>query len=589
MDTPALFVILALIAYGIAYLWYSRWYDRAVWTPDPARTTPAHMLMDGVEYFPVSRYVLWGYQFKSVAALGPILGPFIAVQYGWLPALLWIIVGNFFIGWLQDYSAIMVSVRNEGRSFGPITYEFMGSSGRTTLLWFVILYLLIISATFIFFIATFFNIFPGVFWATIGVLVTGVIVGRLLYRLRWNVGLVTVLALIGVGLSIVIATNVGVLHVAKGFLGDNTILFWAIVTAVILYMGSVLPLPTFIQPINYVAFFPAIVAIIVILISSLITPFTGVALQQSAFKTAYPSLNVGPIWPILFVAIACGAISGWHSLVGSSSTSKQLDVETDARPVGGGAMLTEGLLALASLAAYMVLSSKDTGLGSVGAWVLGAGVLSKPWLGFLGDALLGTFFGLVLVIYALTVQALVTRFWRLVSAELAGDGRFQILGEKHVATVIGLVVPVAFAINGSWWNLWLYFGASNQLLAGLALMIVSIHLVRTKRDTRPSIIPATFMIITTLSALVWEIWVFVNAVISGTPLVSAGTTFAQPGFKNVALAFNGIFVIFGVLLLYFGLRMTVASYGAYFRFRSGEAPPAPEAQPHPVSGGAGGR
>ena len=587
MDTPALFVILALIAYGIAYFWYSRWYDRTVWAPDEGRTTPAHMLMDGVEYFPVSRYVLWGYQFKSVAALGPILGPFIAVQYGWLPALIWIIVGNFFIGWLQDYSSIMVSVRNEGRSFGPITYDFMGASGRTTLLWFVILYLLIISATFIFFIATFFNIFPGVFWATMGVLVTGVIVGRLLYRLRWNVGLVTLLALIGVALSIVIATNVPVFHVAKGFLGDNTILFWAIVTAVILYLGSVLPLPTFIQPINYVSFFPAIVAIILILISAVITPFTNIPLQQAAFKTAYPSLAVGPIWPILFVAIACGAISGWHSLVGSSSTSKQLDVETDARPVGGGAMLTEGLLALASLAAYMVLSSKDTALGSVGAWVQGATTLVNPWLGGLGAPLLATFFGLVLVIYALTVQALVTRFWRLVSAELAGDGQFQVLGQKHVATVIGLVIPVAFAINGSWWNLWLYFGASNQLLAGLALMIVSIHLARTKRDTRPSVIPATFMIITTLSALVWEIWVFVHAVITSTPLVTAGTTFAQPGFKNVALVFNGIFVIFGLLLLYFGLRMAYASYGAYFRFRRGEAPPAPETQVRPAAGGIG--
>ncbi len=587
MDTPALFVILALIAYGIAYFWYSRWYDRTVWAPDESRTTPAHMLMDGVEYFPVSRYVLWGYQFKSVAALGPILGPFIAVQYGWLPALIWIIVGNFFIGWLQDYSSIMVSIRNEGRSFGPITYDFMGSSGRTTLLWFVILYLLIISATFIFFIATFFNIFPGVFWATMGVLITGVIVGRLLYRLRWNVGLVTLLALVGVALSVVLATNVDVLHISKGFLGSNTILFWAIVTAVILYLGSVLPLPTFIQPINYVSFFPAIVAIILILISAVITPFTNIPLQQAAFKTAYPSLNVGPIWPILFVAIACGAISGWHSLVGSSSTSKQLDVETDARPVGGGAMLTEGLLALASLAAYMVLSSKDTALGSVGAWVQGATVLVNPWLGGLGTALLATFFGLVLVIYALTVQALVTRFWRLVSAELAGDGQLQILGQKHVATIVGLVIPIAFAINGSWWNLWLYFGASNQLLAGLALMLVSIHLARTKRDTRPSVIPATFMIITTLSALVWEIWVFVHAVISGAPLVSAGTTFAQPGFKSVALAFNGIFVLFGLLLLYFGLRMAYASYGAYFRFRRGEAPPAAEPQARPAAGGIG--
>ena len=121
LDTPFIFVLIALIAYGIAYLWYGKWFDRVVWKSDAAKTTPAHMYLDGVEYFPVSKYVLWGYQFKSVAALGPVLGPFIAIQYGWVPALLWIVFGNFFIGWLQDYGSIMVSVRNQGRSFGPIS------------------------------------------------------------------------------------------------------------------------------------------------------------------------------------------------------------------------------------------------------------------------------------------------------------------------------------------------------------------------------------------------------------------------------------------------------------------------------------
>jgi carbon starvation protein len=264
-----------------------------------------------------------------------------------------------------------------------------------------------------------------------------------------------------------------------------------------------------------------------------------------------------------------------------------VDIETDARPVGAGAMLTEGLLALASLAAYMVLSSKATGLGSVGAWVTGAQVLTNPWLGFLGTAILATFFGLVLVVYALTVQALVTRFWRLVSAELAGDGRYAVLGNKHVATLIGLVIPVAFAINGSWWNLWLYFGASNQLLAGLALMIVSIHLAKVRRDTRPSVIPATFMIVTTLSALVWEIIVFVNAVVTNKPLTQAGTTLAQPAWHAVALTFNGIFVLFGALLLYFGLRMTWSSYSAYFRMLRGVQPPAPQPSSSVAMGGAG--
>src|SRR5437899_7415127 len=149
-----------------------------------------------------------------------------------------------------------------------------------------------------------------------------------------------------------------------------------------------------------------------------------------------PQGILGPIWPILFVAIACGAISGWHSLVSSSSSSKQLDVETDALPVGGGAMLSEGLLALASLIAYMVLLPKDfVGRTNVGAWVFGAVKLTTPFLGSLTAAVLTTFFGLVLIIYALTVQALVTRFFRLVAGETWGEGRFRALGNKHVSSV----------------------------------------------------------------------------------------------------------------------------------------------------------
>src|SRR5207247_2486526 len=150
----------------------SSWIDRNIWRSDAKKTTPAHMYMDGVEYFPVSRYVLWGYQFKSVAALGPILGPFIGITYGWLPALLWITGGNFFIGWLQDYGSMMLSVRKEGRSFGPITYEFTGAKGRTNLLAFVLFYLIIISAAFIALIAVFWNSFNGTtFVPTIGILI----------------------------------------------------------------------------------------------------------------------------------------------------------------------------------------------------------------------------------------------------------------------------------------------------------------------------------------------------------------------------------------------------------------------------------
>src|SRR5205807_4514485 len=203
---------------------------------------------------------------------------------------------------------------------------------------------------------------------------------------------------------------------------------WAGICAVILFFAAVLPTPTFIQPTNYLSFYPAFAAIIFILVGALVTPFTNVTVQLPAFTSFYNS-TIGPLWPILFVAIACGAISGWHSLVSSCSSSKQVDIETDALPVGGGAMLSEGLLALASLIAYMVLLPADfTGRTNVGAWVLGSVRLTSPFLGSLTGPVLTTFFGLVLIIYALTVQALVTRFFRLVVGWTWGEGRFRVLG-----------------------------------------------------------------------------------------------------------------------------------------------------------------
>lgn len=597
LATPFLWVIVTMGLYGVAYWGYGKWIDRNIWRADSKKTTPAHMYMDGVEYFPVSRYVLWGYQFKSVAALGPILGPFIGITYGWLPALLWIIGGNFFIGWLQDYGSMMLSVRKEGRSFGPITYEFTGARGRTNLLAFVLFYLVIISATFIALIAVFWNVFRGTFVATLGIFVAGALTGQLLYRRKMNVFAVT-----GIGLGLVVLSIYVGAWVSTSFgggvfpadicVGDQLpppapvgscqwdIAVWAAICAVVLFVAAILPTPTFIQPTNYLAFYPAYAAILFILIGALVTPFTNVTVQLPAFTTYFHSV-IGPIWPILFVAIACGAISGWHSLVSSSSSSKQLDIETDALPVGGGAMLSEGLLALASLAAYMVLAPAlvlDPNRANFFSWVDGAVALTQPFLGGLTTAVLTTFFGLMLVIYAITVQALVTRFFRLVAAETWSESRFRALGNKHVATVVALAVPWAFAVSGSWWALWLYFGGANQLLAGLAIMLITIHLTRVRAPSRYSLVPAIFMIITTLSALIWQTYTFlysavqylgnvpfpgVNTNPAGWVLRNVRAPINVPAYAWLALGINAVFVLVGAVLFLVGLSMAIRLFRSY--------------------------
>jgi len=428
LNATVLWVVGRLGLLVIAYWGYGKWIDRNVWRADAKRTTPAHMYMDGGEYFPTSRYVLWGYQFKSVAALGPILGPFIGVTFGWLPALLWIIGGNFFIGWLQDYGSMMLSVRKEGRSFGPITYEFTGARGRTNLLAFVLFYLIIISATFIALIATFWNSFQGTtFVPTIGILFAGLLCGQLLYRWKVNVFAVT-----GIGLALVVVSlYLGPLIPVVLPWGQWNVAVWAAVCVLILYVAAILPTPTFIQPTNYLAFYPAVAAIVLILVGALATPFTigasppvGIQLDMGPYLND-PQGILGPIWPILFVAIACGAISGWHSLVSSSSSSKQLDVETDALPVGGGAMLSEGMLALASLIAYMVLSRNyvfgipgnllNPPHSNVASWPTGVALPVSRLVGVQATNIyLTAFFGVVLIVYAITVQASVSRLFRFV-------------------------------------------------------------------------------------------------------------------------------------------------------------------------------
>ncbi|HWM51306.1 MAG TPA: carbon starvation CstA family protein [Thermoplasmata archaeon] len=570
LATPFLWVVATIALYVVAYWGYGKWIDRNVWRSDAKKATPAHMYMDGVEYFPVSRYVLWGYQFKSVAALGPILGPFIGITFGWLPALLWIIGGNFFIGWLQDYGSMMLSVRKEGRSFGPITYEFTGAKGRTNLLAFVLFYLIIISATFIALIASFWNAFPGTFVATLGILLAGLLCGQLLYRIKMNVFAVT-----GIGLALVVLSiYLGVLFPISLPWGVWNLPVWAFICAIILYAAAVLPTPMFIQPTNYLAFYPAYAAIILILVGAVITPFTNTTIQMPAGPFLFdPQGILGPIWPILFVAIACGAISGWHSLVSSSSSSKQLDIETDALPVGGGAMLSEGLLALASLIAYMVLApSFFVGRTNVTAWVQGAVVLTTPILGGLTAAVLRTFFGLVLIIYALTVQALVTRFFRLVAGETWGESRFRALGNKHVSTVVGLGVPWGFAVSGSWWALWLYFGGANQLLAGLAIMLITIHLARVRAPTRYSLIPGVFMVVTTLSALVWQtgtflysVWAYIQKDNTWVLRNVRGPIATDPNLLIVAVAINAIFVVVGAVLFAVGVSMAIRLFRSYSR------------------------
>ncbi len=555
---PFWFVVLGIVVYIAAYKLYAKWYDKNVWEPDPKKATPAHMYMDGITFFPVSRYVLYGFQFKGIAGLGPILGPFIALFYGWVPALLWILLGNFFIGWIHDYSSLFMSVRNEGKTMGPLTYEYISPRARRMLMGFLFFYLILIIAVFAVLCSVFFKTYPVSVLSIIFLIVGGVVSGLLMFKAKMGIGTSTLVGIIITALGIILGKLYPIEYA--------NLTFWMIFTSVILFVGAVSPLMYFAQPVVYVASYPAIFGIILLILAALVSPLTGVKIEQTAWGgilgTTGDFWKPGPIWPILTVSIACGAISGWHSLVSTSGSATQLDVETDALPVGGGAMLTEGLLALASLAAYMVLSPEEIKtLGGV-KWeslVAGAAKLISP--GGAGVAWVKAFYAMWLELYAITIGIIAVRFFWLVWGDLTGGG---LLGNKYVGALIGLIIADIFAYTGAWINLWLLFGGSNQLLAGLALALVTIYLAKVKKPTIYTLAPALFMIFTCEAALLFESAGFFRAVKMGTPIVK-GSLANHP---SAALALNGIFGLVGLVLFILG---AIVAFDAIKSYRKAKA------------------
>jgi len=545
--------------------------------------------MDGIRFFPVSKYVLYGFQFKGIAGLGPIFGPFIALFYGWLPALLWILIGNFFIGWIHDYSTLMMSVRNEGKTMGPLTYEIISPRARTGLMGFLLFYLILITAVFVYLCSAFFGGYGESVWAMIFLLIGGVVSGAMLYRLRTGVAASTITGIIIIIIGIILGIYYPVTY-GNWIPGIDASLFWIIFTCIILFIAAITPLVDFTHPVIYLASYPAIFGILLLIFSQLISPITGVEIHQSAWVGFLgPSgdfwATPGPIWPILMVSIACGAISGWHSLVSTSGSAGQLDVETDALPVGGGAMIMEGLLALTSLAAFMVITStqmEKIGGNKALALVTGAQNLLTPIFGEASAGFIRGFYGMWLELYALTIEMLVMRFFTMAMKDITSrrPSLQTAIANKYVAALIVLIIGGIFAYSGAWINLWLLFGGSNQLLAGLALILVSIYLVKVKKPSVYTLVPALFMIITCEAALLYEGATFLRATgiyISQGPQYSPEGALLIPiakgtlaNYLDLAAALNCIFGIIGIILFILGLVVAYDAAKALGRARRGE-------------------
>lgn len=520
-----LVLILAAIGIAVGYGVYAKSIDRRIIQPDPAKATPAKMYMDGVDFIPASRHVLFGYQFKSVAALGPILGPIIAVQWGWLPALAWLILGVFFIGWVQDYASIIMGVREEGQTFGALSYRLISPRARNILLAFIYIYLLMIMGAFGITVGFVLLTNPAVPLGVIFVTLAGLLAGQMTYKWKQDIILTSVVTVVIALVGIWVGTQAPVKNFFNTLYGVQMVegkpvsptLFFEVTQArfvgslmVILfcYLGAVLPIWRWAQPINYVAFWIVLFGILGGVIGLLIgRPGMGDFPPFTQFMAA-----AGPLWPMLFVTIACGAISGWHSLVSSSGTARQLEKETDALYVGGGAMFLEMFFGIVAFLTATTAFGTFQGYQDAGGPAAPAAVFSKGLAVFLNnwglDAALGQGFSVAygsvfLTLMALTIMHLVVRFMRVASAEALGD-RFPILRNVHVGTIIALLFTLFLIWFVPFLRIWGVFGAANQLMASLALLLITLWLMSKAKNYQWTFWPFVFMFVTTVGALLWS-------------------------------------------------------------------------------------
>lgn len=532
-------LILGFIVALIGYRVYAKYIDSKIMKADPQRATPAIMYMDGVEFMPTNKNILFGYQFKSIAGAAPIIGPIIAIQWGWLPALIWILAGALFIGWVHDYSCSMIAMRSDGASMGGLSHKLISPKARIILLSFIYFYLLLIAGAFGNVVVSTAISLKASPMAWLLLTIGGVLAGQMIYRWKKDIILTTVvtvlIALCGIWL--------GTIAPSDSIIGQdlaNSRPLWAIVAFVFCYFAAVLPIWRFALPINYVASY--------IVFLGLLFGIIGIFVLHPNFTlpayTAF-TIKIGPLWPIMFVTIACGAISGWHSIVSTSGTARQLENELDARPVGAGVMFVEMMLALFALiiagTIYAAPAEYGAAIAKGPGAVFAAGV--AKFLGALGMPVnIGQSYGSVMmIVLAITIMQLVIRFMRIATSELLGDIS-PIFKNAHIGTIIASILGITVVLTGWWQYLWVLFGGANQLMASLALMLITAYLISEGKPYAWAFYPMIFMFITTIAALLYTSYTLLQKVFSG-----AVTGEALIG--NTLMGVVGFFLVIAAIIL----------------------------------------
>ncbi len=499
--SAAILVLVALAAFLAGYFFYGGIVARRFGL-DPERPTPAHTLRDGVDYVPARPQILLGHHFSSIAGAAPIIGPIIAAVFGWVPVFLWILLGGIFMGAVHDFSALVASVRHEGRSIGEVIDRRLGRGAKILFLVFAWSALLLVIAVFVNAVAKTFYKVPQAGTASTLLIASAVLFGLAVYRLKAPVLPATLGGLVLIALTLVAGHHYPL---------RLTVTEWKLVLLGYIYVASVTPVWILLQPRDFLNSFLLYALLVAGVAGTLLVDPSLHMKAWTGFET-----DLGPLFPILFVTVACGALSGFHSLVASGTTAKQLDSEIHAKPIAMGAMLIESLLAVVALVtAAMLVPGKYASEIHGGA----IPIFAKGIAGFVaaagGSFAFGlTFASVAVAEFALTSLDTATRIARFAFQELAqppagAEGPFASLRSllsrnRFLATTVTVFLGGWLALSGGERTIWPIFGAANQLLAALAFLAVFVWMVHRGRKAGFLAAPTAFMFLVTLGALGWE-------------------------------------------------------------------------------------
>ncbi len=500
-----------LVLYVVVYRFYARYLGARIFQLDPTKSTPAHDLNDGVDYVPCRRAILFGHHYASIAGLAPMLGPAIAVIWGWLPGMLWVVLGTLFIGAVHDFSALVVSMRHKGLSIGKVAEDLIGHRAKSIFLLIILFLICLVMGVFVRTIAGLFTaaFYPESVFPSFALILIAMVIGWAVYKRSANISYATAIGFTLMVLSIWVG-----LQIAKPDLDANT---WILLLLAYAFAASTLPVWLLLQPRDYLNS--------LLLYLGLGAAYVGFFVLQPQFVApavaAHPP-DAPPLFPFVFIVIACGAVSGFHGLVSSGTTSKQINRETDAVFIGYGGMVGESMLGLmAVLACTAGFQSVEAWSQHYSSWGAASGLSDKMRAFIDGAALFVTelgipmplaqaFIALVAVSFALTSLDSGTRLLRYNIAEIAHSIRVPKLGDRYVASLIAVALIGFFAfyeVQGQpvGLSLWSLFGSTNQVLGALTLLTVTIYLRQRRSNYWYTAIPMAFMLTVTITAMIIDL------------------------------------------------------------------------------------